>query len=1387
MQPEFPQTQKNLNTWQQVRMHWQRITANPDSRLMRLSRIVLKTLLMAYFVFCALFLCMRYIVLPQVGQYKPNVEKILAEELGHPVTISKIDASWYGFYPILKLDELVLHAPDGKAPLRLPKVKMAISWRSFFALDLRLAFLEIDRPELNIFRDKTGRIFIAGFPVDGSENKEKSGLDWVLEQNTITIHEGTVRWLDHMRDAPELALKELNFILKNDGQHHRMRFLASSNMTQSGEIDIRAHFVHPLFQKKHSDISKWKGEIYVALPDTALQLWKPYIDLPQKLKKATGSIHAWIRLDEAKIADLTMDANLSKVAVQLEPDLPVLNLHRISGRVSVKELFDVASDKTGFALGKRPHAVTLTDLSLETADGLTVEGFDFSENYRPAVENRPESTEITVNDLDLAAIIKLAKYLPLPVEQQKVLRKILPSGTLDQLTARWEGNYPDLSLYHLSGKFSNVSMNAFLLRDLDPEKTSSPLLEIPGFKNLTGKLSINEHEGSIELNSKDAVLNPGAYFPKPDWNFNDLALQANWTLSAENQLDLAIDRMDFVLDGVSGSVAGKYSRFLNRENPDDFGTIDLTAQVKSVDVAKVKQFVPLKTAEALRTWLTRAFEKGTANNVDVHLKGELSRFPFVNQEKVAADDEFRVRMDISNATLNYAPTLLTGTGEPAWKSIEKINGFMTIKGPEIAIHADSAELNKVTLSEVDVVIPDMLSDQVLVNVTGKANGELQHFVDFTNASPINDVIGGLTEEAKTKGPADLILKMQLPLSDMDHAKVQGTLQFSNNDIVLFPALPVLTATQGKVHFSDEGFDLENIKAQFLGGNVQISGGTKNGDSIVKANGTITAEGLQKNYTGSLGKLMKKLSGSMPYTLSIVHKAQSKSGYPDVLWESDMKGFGINLPEPLGKSKSDSRKLHVTANALETSGKTKRDTIKISYGSTSAAHYERQKVNRTWQLTRGGIGINTKPVLRQGVFLNLRMKDLNVNTWLDILNELMATGNKSAGNKNENSEAEKYVDPQQFFIQADKLTAMDFVLTDAVIRGSQKTNSWQAYINSNELKGNLIWEESAKKEETGKLIAHFSNLVIPRSEPEKIEDIIKRDSIRNIPTLDLIVDNLTLFDIKLGHVELVANNITHQSGREWRLSRLDITNPDAKLHSTGNWIIDKTGAKKTSMVYTLDIFNAGKLLDRFGYKKILSAGKGKMTGNINWLGLPYSLDIPTLSGQMELNIGKGQFLKVDPGIAKLLGVFSLQSLPRRLTLDFRDVFSKGFAFDEIVARVDIDKGIAKTENMTMKGVQATVLMNGSVDIVKETQDLHVAILPEINAGAASLVYSLINPAVGVGSFLAQLFLQNPLSKTFTYEYQITGSWTEPNIKKVQSKETRTKKTKDPATSTDEDEI
>ena len=151
--------------------------------------------------------------------------------------------------------------------------------------------------------------------------------------------------------------------------------------------------------------------------------------------------------------------------------------------------------------------------------------------------------------------------------------------------------------------------------------------------------------------------------------------------------------------------------------------------------------------------------------------------------------------------------------------------------------------------------------------------------------------------------------------------------------------------------------------------------------------------------------------------------------------------------------------------------------------------------------------------------------------------------------------------------------------------------------------------------------------------------------------------------------------------------------------------------------------------------------------------------------MTVEAEKGQFNKLEPGVGKLLGLISLQSLPRRLTLDFRDIFSDGLAFDSIAGKLSVKKGIMRTvEPLRIKGPAAQIEMQGESDLKNETQNLQVVVRPELGTMAAAGV-ALVNPVVGAATLLANTVLQNPLSRIFSYRYHVTGSWSDPQVDKA----------------------
>jgi uncharacterized protein YhdP len=286
---------------------------------------------------------------------------------------------------------------------------------------------------------------------------------------------------------------------------------------------------------------------------------------------------------------------------------------------------------------------------------------------------------------------------------------------------------------------------------------------------------------------------------------------------------------------------------------------------------------------------------------------------------------------------------------------------------------------------------------------------------------------------------------------------------------------------------------------------------------------------------------------------------------------------------------------------------------------------------------------------------------------------------------------------------------------------------------------------------------LKNFTLPGATPGKPEDAPARD----LPALDIVADELILNDNNLGKLELVAVN----RALDWNIEKLVLTGPESTLRVTdGVWQGRALQPRVDLKNIRLEVSDIGRYLDRMGYPRTVQRGTAVLTGNLSWAGNPQSIDYPTLSGHLDFEAKKGQFLKAEPGVARLIGILSMQSW---ITLDFRDLFGRGFAFDLVSCSADIADGAMITKNFHMKGPSAQVSMSGQVDLVKETQDLHARVEPSVGAAIPSILLLIVNPAWGLGALLLDRILKNPLGQALAFEYRVTGTWTEPKVDRLKA--------------------
>ncbi|WP_426112308.1 YhdP family protein [Massilia sp. PWRC2] len=1360
--------------WRSVRAAW-RLCDQASHHILGWS---VRLALLLYFAFAILFLLLRYAILPNIEYYKTDIEQLASRAVGNQVSIARIYASWQGMRPNLFLGDVVLRDAQGRTALSLPSVSATFGWRTLLAGDARFESLELIRPRLDVRRDGAGRISVAGMVLDAGSKGAPN--DWALRQHHIVIRDGHIDWTDLQRGAPTLALDQVELTLTNNWNRHRLAVRATPPASLAAPFDLRADFASPRFGASRANVALWKGELYADLRDTDLAAWKPYLDYPFELAQGKGSVRAWLTLDQARLAGFTADLALADVAARLAPGGPPLALAQVSGRLSASEtIAPVAAEGTP-TFGKYGHRIALDRFAVITSDGLILPPTTLSESYTPATAGKREKTVVSARQLDLALVAQLAAQLPLAPAERSLLAELAPRGRLQNLSAEWEGRYPSLRAWRVRGQVEQLGVNARPAR-LAVAKTASseavtPMAAIPGFDQLTGSIDASERGGSVLLDAPQLAVELPQWFAEPTMKFDQLALRARWNFVGSEQLAVQIDQFDALQGTLKVNLHGKY--LLPLVHGKSAGEADLQGSLTGFSINTLARYLPLQTPPHLREWLVGALEDGTLQDTSLRLRGELSHFPFQGDTIAERNrGEFRVAGRLENARLNYTPGRFARDGKaPLWPQAEHINGSIVFDRSRMEIKADTAVTAGVALTAVKAVVPDLLSRDMQLEIDGSAAGPLQDLLHYVTLSPVSEWIGHFTDDARASNGARLNLKLRMPLAHALDTKVQGALQLLNNDVVLFDELPPLQAAIGKIEFNERGVNLNGVGASFLGGPLALTGGSQKDNSIlIKLAGQLSADGLRKAWpVPEVQRLTSYFSGETRFTGAIAVREHRV----EVTVDSTLAGLGLGFPAPLAKAPAqDTMPLHFVLSGLATGdANVVRDDIRLTLGSAISARYLRQKQGKgPWMVLRGGVGVNVPaPEHESGVMFNVNMKSLNVDQWLALGSAIAgpaATAMATAATATEPAAGPQglaqYVTADVLAGRADELIITERKLNNVVVGVSHLKSSWQANIDSRQASGYLTWDEPANGQGLGKVTARLATLIIPESAAAEVKDLLEsgKSAASTIPALDIIAERFELFNKPLGRLELAASNERVAAGREWRINRLSMVNPDGELKATGKWLI-RDGKSATNLNFNLDIADAGRLLDRLGFPDTLKRGKGKLSGDVSWNGLPYSLDAASLSGAIALNVAAGQFLKKDPGAAKLLGVLSLQALPRLLKLDFHDVFSEGLAFDGISATAVISKGVLKTENLKMYGVAATVLMDGSADIANESTNLRVVVVPEFNLGTGPLVYALaVNPVIGIGSFLAQLFLRAPMMAALTYEMKVEGPWKAPVVTKL----------------------
>ena len=1255
-------------------------------------------------VLCAItIIVLRYWLLPDIEQFHDRITTSLSAAIGNPVTIGKIDGDWRGLHPHLSLTDVRILNQEKQPALVLPNIEASVSWLSLLAAELRLSSLEINQPQLLIRRDAQGKIFIGSVAV-AKQGTNNDLSNWLLHQSRIVVRNAVIVWVDEQREAPALVLNQVNLRIENLFHHHQFALNAVPPSAVSTPLDVRGDFHGKNFDKP----DEWRGQLYTRLDYTDLLAWRPWLKLPPQLSHGRGALRGWLGIEQGRLTQFTTDLALRDVSTRLADNVPEMDVHYLSGRAAWK------------AVGEG-WEISTKGLAMRLHNGLQLHPTDFYFRTLPTNATHPASGELRANLLHFESLVSLANFLPLDAGLRKQLDNYGPRGRVSNLEFQWQGTPDKLLSYKIKGQFDNLA-----LRQVD---------SLPGFSGLSVDVDGNNTSGTMNISTRDLKLDAPGVMREP-LQFDTLTGQLKWQ-HEKGEMLLRMDNVAVANDDLAGNVFGSF-----QSKAGTLGFLDLTISLTRGNIRRAARYSPLfALAQKDNDWLNDALLSGHTEDFHLRIKGNLSDFPLDGTK----DALFEIGAHAQDVSMEFATD---------WPKIENLSGELLIRGNKLAVHAPSATILGARIHNLDITVPDMTHPDMPMEIKGDADAENNNFLQYIQKSPVRGYIKGFTDGMSATGNGHLELAARIPLLGGKPPNVSGKLQVSGSDIDLGPGIPWLRNTQGELSFTESGMQATAVKAEILGGPARMDVQTaESGRVNASIQGRANLDALPKTHP-----LLDYLHGSTAWNANI--SVVNKTG--QVVVNSSLQGIRSSLPAPFAKQGNEIWPLHVEKKILPD----QQDEISAQLGKLVNLRLLRKEENGISTIKRGLISFSDpgklavasisanapKPVpaaeLRTGLWFSGRLPALSLQGWDGVFDGSSQPAVPIAGGN----------------LQIDRLTGYGLDLQNIHLSATKRGDGMAAQLSGTPLNGEIIWQPKGFNG-TGKVTAHLRNLYWPKSDPATTPDSnpppsSAKPAAHDLPAVEISVEDFQFKGKQIGHFELVG----YPEGQDWRLRRLHITNPDGSLTGDGLWLGGQ-GNKKTQVNLMLEISNAGKILERSGYPGTVKNGSGKLAANLTWDGQPDEFNYATLNGALKLDTGKGQFLKMDPGIGKLLSILSLQALPKHITLDFTDVFSSGFEFDNINGNATIKQGVMQTQDLHIDGSSAKVTMKGNVNLKNETQELQVEVLPTLGESVSLLTAFAGGPVVGIGAFIVSKVLGNPLDKLISFEYNISGTWTDPNVVKV----------------------
>ncbi len=1016
--------------------------------------------------------------------------------------------------------------------------------------------------------------------------------------------------------------------------------------------------------------------------------------------------------------------------VKLWSDWQKTKLMQLEGNLEYADVnihgFSLQNLSTEFSMQRNPNDDWLLSFSVDefasengVSPGMQIE---VAVPAFKSVDNRKLTAY--VNQIGLADIQSL--LLRFDSLDNEYAREYQVDGIAKDLTLKLDMDEPTSELW-LDSSLNNVSIRK-------PEK-----FELTG---LSGHLHTTPTRGRIQLNNSGSKLAALGYTMAPV-RFNRLRADIDWHITPDqtliniHELSGRTAEFDFVIQ----------SRLLDPNS--DTGSIDLVANLSPVTIEALRQYLPVNGSSELSLWLEKSLLGGRLLNTDIAIRGPIHAFPFKNDE-----GRFQLITQLENVTLDY---------DPEWPPIDNLNAEIQVNNQSLEILADSGNVFSSVLSSTVATIPDYLADKPHVLLNGQFDGNFEDCALFIQQSPLNDIRSlQIIKDGELSGQLELALDLDIPLYDRDTA-INGTLRLPGNTLNSSDIGVSLENLNGVVHFTRNSIKSDRLRARYFEREIDLAieklTDKDSEQAVVTLSGTMDREFLRKQFNHyfpesrvMVNDYIEHFSGASSWQAVLTLNEDESVASDDLFIQSDLVGMRVALPAPLAKQRTAILPVRLNTR-LDNDEK---QLLDVQIGEVFAARLEygesRDKRIDALRVNFGGELENLTST--QGITVTGSINDLSLSDWMNLIKKNMRQTNepRQAGYKQVQVDVD--IAQLEFFEQQFSGVALDI---------DRKPDDWQIKINAAAIDG-LISIPAGKNV----IVADLNRLQLQKHDQDG-EDKDTDFNPANIPSIHAHVNKVSYGESELGELYLVTSRL--DDGLSF--DEMTFTKQDMSITGYGQWVKHE---EQNISRFTFDVSanELNNMLNTFQFTDAaIENGQTSIKLEAEWFGRPVDFSLDTVSGRLDMLIEKGQFLDINPKAGRLFGLLSLQTLPRRLALDFSDIFGKGLSFDKIEGQFTIENGHAYTNDLSMTGPTANIAVTGRTGLIDKDYDQLVTVTPQIS-DTLPVASALFGPiGVGVGAiiyFASELFESIPkqIDKILQYQYTITGSWKDPQIEEVREK-------------------